>query len=198
MKDEVRQRDYDRLAELCRKYDLDIEAYDLTLGYQEVKEQILKDAGFVDEDKLAESWESMAEYMDSIPLEQKIMAPVGSPKELEMPQNLLIIYVYRQHVSLAVALVESKFKSNLHRFGIVRQANIRGYQIGAAVMWFFSAKQAANIITEEFEKRNISFRVIRNNYIRRDFLHYYNGRFYNIPRGTMEHITKKVSIKLKS
>lgn len=180
---------------MCRKYDLDIESYDLLLDYQEVKEQILKDAGFVDEDNLMESWQSMAEYMDSVPLEQRVMAPAGSPKELDLPPNILVLYVYRQHVSLAVGLAESKFKANLHRFGIVRQAGIKG-TTGAAVMWFISTKQVTDVIMEELEKRNIGFRVLRNSYKRRDFLHYYNGSFYNTSRGVMKQVATKVSAKI--
>lgn len=196
----LRKQEKKRLIDLCNRYDLDWQTYDMTAyDYPTVKRMILQDAhvktdGMVEEELAY--WEAMAEYFDSRPIEEKVVA--ADPQaiiEQTLPVCLLVFFVHRSRMSLALKVLD-QFKGNMHRFGVSRRTDKRGRPVGSGIVWMVGKRETTRLILRELGQRNIRVRVLRNSAFRRDFLHYYNGRFYGLKRKVMKQVTSKVSSKL--
>lgn len=192
----MRKQDINRLKKLCQRCDDDIQAYDVEVySYREVKRMILKKAGIKTaeiEKEEFEYWQSMAEYWDSLAIEDKVVV-VGRPAEQKLPIYCLVLVVHRFHITLALRILNNKFKGNLHRFGVVRRKDKRGNPVGSAAVWIKGTRQTTQMIMDEFARHNLYYRVLRHYPFRQDYLHYNKGRFYNLPRSIMKQVRQKVS-----
>jgi len=196
----MRKQEKEKLIELCNLYDLDWQAFDYeAYGYRDIKRQILRDAHVktaeMEEEEL-EGWESFAEFFDSRPIEEKIVSADGKVVSQTLPRQCFVILINRRYVSLGLAILETMFKGNLHKYGVVRKKDKRGRPIGGALVWIQGTKETVMLIKEELGKHNIYYRVLRDSPFRRNFLHYFNGKFYGLKRSVMKQVTRRASTKL--
>ena len=185
-----------KLIALATKYDLDYQKYDYqAYDYQQIKRMILEDAGVKTaemESEEFEAWEAMAEWMDSQALEDKVVA-LGATIPQTLPFHVLVFKIRRCRVGLAQKVLEAKFKGNFHRFGVIRQLDKRGRKMGEAIFWMVGIRETTDMILNELDKHNIYPRILRNQPFRRDFLHYFKGRFYHINRSTLKKVRQNVA-----
>jgi hypothetical protein len=177
----MRQQEKHKLEQLAIEYDLDPQQFDYeSATYDSVKAQILKliDAPAKETNLL---WVSQADWYNSQEIEQKVYIPSDVANN-ELKNCLVLSFNARQY-GFAVKMLMAKFKGNLmHRSQKIIEGNkhlSQGNKI--RILWFFGSKQATNMILDDLRvKHNLQPRVLRDSYLRRDDLHYANGKIFRM------------------
>jgi hypothetical protein len=194
----MRKQEADRLRKLARSLDIDYQEFDMqAYDYQTVKAQMLKRAGVTTEEmqkKQLQTWESAAEAYDNLPLEQKIYISDDGEFTFELP-NCLVLEFRPHDWGLAVKILTYFFKGNMMHV-TERLLDNRKLAARLRMLWFIGHKKTTSGILAELEKHNIRPRILRNSYLRRDFLHYANGNIYPMKTRDFKTIVTKQSIKL--
>lgn len=200
----MRPQEFKKLKALCRRYDLDWMEFDYNaFDYDTIKLMILKKAGVKTPEIEAletATWEATAEYYDSLAIEEKMFIPPELEIQPEFPPNILVIQLFRRHLGLALQLLQKMFKGNMMRGKdgeprIERLLDERGATI-YAIVWFIGRREVTDKIVPELLKHDIYPKLLRNYPLRRDFLHYHNGKWWPISRRVFrENILHKASIK---
>jgi len=193
----MRRQELLRLKKLCTKHDLDYQEFDYeAYDFQTIKRMILKRAGVETEEMLRDEeaeWESIAELYDYLSLEEKSYIPQEMEINPEFPPNILTIQLNRRHLGLALQILLKKFKGNMMtgKDGeprIERFLDVQG-RTNRAIVWFIGRRKVTDQIVPELASHNIYPRTLRNFMLRRDFLHYFNGRWFPLSKRAFKEMT---------
>lgn len=189
----MRSQEVMRLRELAHRLDLDWKAFDyVAYSYRQIKEQMLKTAGQKDEQMEEDeflAWESQAEHYDSLSFEEKTMIPNGVTGVQML--NCLVVQFSQRHFKFAVDILSKTFKGNF----MWRTSRVLENPSSHRVLWFVGLKETTNRIQDELARHSIWFRVMRDSYFRRDFVHYYNGKIYPVSKKVFREMNEKASIR---
>jgi hypothetical protein len=197
----MRPQEAEKIRTLCHKLDLDWMEFDLrNMDYSEAKKQAFRRAGIKtpemkNEEMLA--WGAVAEYYDSLSIEQKVYIPdemIGQEADFV---NMLVLSFNVHDYSLAKKILLARYKGNMMpRTLQIMEANKKAaWKI--RMMWFMGRKEVTNTILQELkEKHNLRPRVLRDSYFRRDFVHYANGHLYFMKKGYFKAMMQKQSVVL--
>lgn len=202
----MKKHELKKLEKLADSLELDIQHFDLdSYEYHEIKEQMLKSAHVPTINELDEevllwdtmgsqdrrlTWDSIAEFYDRRPF------PEASKVKVEL-LNCLVLKFSQRHYGFAVQVLTKLFKGNLmHRTHRIIEAN-KHTQSKHRVLWFVGYKKTTNRILEELEKRNVFPRILRDSFLRRDFLHYHNGQIFNISRREFKEMQRRKAVTFK-
>jgi hypothetical protein len=197
----MRKQEIERLRKLARRLDLDIQEYDMkAFDYQQIKEQMLQRAGIKTQemkDKEFLIWDAAAEQYDNLPIEQKVYIPENVPGQQIEFINCLILKFNVHDFSLAKKILMAKYRGNMmtrtHR---ILEAN-KKMTSKIRMIWFMGYKETTNRILEELrEKHNIRPRILRDSFLRRDFLHYADGQIYVMKKKHFREEQQKIIEKM--
>lgn len=193
----MRRQDVERLKALARHLDLDWMNWDyVAQGYDEIKKGMLKKAGMQTPQmvqEVADEWQSVAEYYDNLPLEQRMYIPPDSMMTIELV-NVLVLKFNQRMFGFAKNILIAKFRGNImDRTWRILEANKR-LRPPIRILMLMGQRRTTDMVLEELEKHNIKPQIIRNSYLRRDFLHYRNGVWYPLSRRQFREATEPQSV----
>lgn len=192
----MRTQELNKLQKLCDEFDLDIQRYDVDVySYEDLERMIYHDAGVktpkMEEEELM-AWDAIAEWYDEQPLEDKMYIPEDMKQKIEMINCLVLKFNHRQF-GFAVNLLTMLFKGNMmERTHRVLEVN-KKLSAKHRVLWFMGPQKVTDQILIELQKRNIHPRILRNSFLRRDFIHYHNGKMFMMSNSLFKKATEKVS-----
>ena len=198
----MRKQEIERLRKIAQRLDLDIQEYDTkAFDFQQIKEQMLKRAGIKTQemkDKEFLIWDAVAEQYDNLPIEQKVYIPENVPGQQIEFINCLVLSFNMHDFSLAKKVLMAKYRGNMMtRTHKIFEAN-KKMTSKIRMIWLMGYKETTNRILEELrEKHNIRPRILRDSYLRRDFLHYADGQIYVMKKKHFRDMQKKQSVVLE-
>lgn len=194
----MRRQEFQKLRDLCNRFDIDWQEWDYqAFSYDQIKTMILQKVGVETEemeDQRYRGYESLADYYNSRAFEEKLFVPESLRLHPDFPLNCLVLQINRRYASLALSLLRVKFKGNImtnHR----NEERVFRLRSGTTTIWMMGRRETVNLILQELERHNLYVRILRNSPFRRDFLHYWHGTLYPLPRKVFKQLKKPVELK---
>lgn len=193
----TRSQEFQKLQKLARKLDIDYQEWDYQVqSYDEIKRSMLKKAGMQTPQivqEVADEWQSIAEYYDNLSIEERTYIPSDSTVKIELV-NVLVLKFHPRMFGFAKDVLIAKFKGNImDRTWRILEAN-KQLHPPIRILMLMGQRRSTDMMLEELEKHNIRPQIIRNSYLRRDFLHYLNGRFYPMSKRQFREATEPQSV----
>lgn len=194
----MRKQEFEKLKKLASYYDQDWMEYDFEAqGYDEIKEAILRRARVKTkqmEDNEFLAWEGLAQNFDQIPFEQRVVIPEGYMPKIEFT-NCLVLQFTTRDFDFALRVLMHKFKGNfMRKTDKIIEAN-KQVLAKHRVLWLMGHRKVTDMMLTELEKHQIRPRILRNSYLRRDFLHYADGQILSLSKRQFKELKQKQSIK---
>lgn len=193
----MRLQEIEKLKKLAQSFDVDPSLFDFANGeYQDTKAQIHRAAGVTTEDIQAQQslmWNSMAEQYDATKFDDKIFQVEGNGQL----KNCLVLSFGAREFGFAVKMLVAKYKANLTTRSkqIIDINKHLQASCKIRILWFIGSKQATNSIMEEMRKHNLRPRIIRDSFLRSDFVHYAHGKIYNMPNRAFQEMQQGQTVE---
>jgi hypothetical protein len=100
--------------------------------------------------------------------------------------NCLVIDLPPRFYKYSLEVLGQTFKANFMKRTKKVIADNKKYSEKIRVLWFMGDKKTTDLIQETLRKRQIWFRVLRDSYLRRDFVVYRNGKLYNVNKRKLQ------------
>ena len=181
----LRKQDINRIKKECKRYDLDHQEYDFEAqSYAEIMNDIHKRAGVKTPQMVEEEeaqWESVAEYVDSRTIEEKVHVPEGT-RPASPFVNCLVLKFRPHDFSLAKTVLTAMFKGNImDRTWKILQMKTQLHST-ERYLWLMGHRHTTDMMLAELRKRNIRPRILRNYNLRNDFTQYHNSQLIPMRR----------------